>query len=266
MQVSPAFPLVDSHCHLPLLEANGGAWPAIARARAAGVGQMLCVSVDFEGLPAILDFATADPEIYATVGVHPNNHPGIEFDAGAIARLAEHPRVIAIGETGLDFFRSEGDLDWQFRRFKAHIEAGKACGKPLIIHSRDAREATIDLLRSENASEVGGIMHCFVEDYDTASAAIDMGFLISFSGIVTFRNAAELQSVAARLPLDRILVETDSPYLAPIPFRGKPNEPGYVRHVAEFLARLRDEELDTLMAATTANFRRLFKLEAAALP
>lgn len=256
----PDFPLVDSHCHLPLMDAHGGAWAAVARAREAGVGQMLCVSVDFEGLPEILNFADADAAIFATVGVHPNSHPGVEFSSDLLTRLSDHPKVIGIGETGLDFFRSEGDLSWQYARFRAHIQAAKACRKPLIIHSRDARAETIAVLRAEKADEVGGIMHCFVEDYDTASAAIDLGFLISFSGIVTFKTASELQSVARRLPLDRILVETDSPYLAPVPKRGKPNEPGYVRHVANFLAELRGESFDEIAAVTSCNFRRLFSL------
>ncbi len=252
-------PLVDSHCHLPLLgDDAAGAWAAVGRARAAGVGTLLCVAVDFEGLPAVLEFATADPHIHATVGVHPNSHPGVVFAVDEIAERAEQARVLAIGETGLDYFRSEGDLDWQHARFRNHIRAARELGKPLVIHSRDARADTIKVLREEKADDVGGVMHCFVDDYETALAAMDLGFLISLSGIVTFRTATELQAVARRLPLDSLLVETDSPYLAPVPRRGKPNEPAYVCHVASFLAELREESLERIHATTTANFHRCF--------
>jgi TatD DNase family protein len=252
-------PLVDSHCHLPMVGEDASAgWAAVERARAAGVGTMLHISVDFEGLPDVLAFAEGDPHIYASVGVHPNNHPGHVQASEDIARHAEHEKVLAIGETGLDYFRTEGDISWQHERFRNHIRAARALGKPLVIHTREAREDTIRLLREENAREVGGVMHCFVEDYDTALAAIDMGFLISLSGIVTFRNASELQAVAKALPLESLLVETDSPYLAPVPKRGKPNEPAYVSHVAAFLATLRDEPLERIHAVTTANFHRLF--------
>jgi len=255
-------PLVDSHCHLPMLGEDAACgWAAVERARAAGVGSLLCVAVDFEGLPQVLAYAEGDPHIHATVGVHPNAHPGEVFTVDGIARLAEHPRVLAIGETGLDYFRSEGDLAWQHSRFRNHIRAARELGKPLVIHSRDARDATIAVLRDEKAQDVGGVMHCFVDDYDTALAAMDLGFLISLSGIVTFRNATELQSVARRLPLDMLLVETDSPYLAPVPRRGKPNEPAYVSHVAAFLAGLREEPLERVHAATTANFHRCFGAE-----
>lgn len=252
-------PLVDSHCHLPMLgDSAASGWAAVERARAAGVGSLLCVAVDFEGLPEVLSYAEADPHIHATVGVHPNAHPGLVFTVEEIARLAEHPRVLAIGETGLDYFRSAGDLSWQHERFRNHIRAARELGRPLVIHSRDAREDTIALLQDENAQDVGGVMHCFVDDYDTALAAMDLGFLISLSGIVTFRNATDLQAVAKRLPLDMLLVETDSPYLAPVPRRGKPNEPAYVAHVAAFLAELREEPLERVHAATTANFHRCF--------
>jgi TatD DNase family protein len=239
-------------------ETPADGWAAVQRARAGGVGTLLCVAVDFEGLPQVLAFAEADPHIHATVGVHPNSHPGQVFTVDEIASRAEHPRVLAIGETGLDYFRSEGDLAWQHQRFRNHIRAARELCKPLVIHSRDAREDTIRLLRDEQADAVGGVMHCFVDDYDTALAAMDLGFLISFSGIVTFRNATELQGVARRLPLDALLVETDSPYLAPVPRRGKPNEPAFVRHVAAFLAELREEALERVHTATTTNFHRRF--------
>jgi TatD DNase family protein len=254
--------LVDSHCHLDRLDwasCGGSLAAALDHARERGIGRFLCVSIDLEDWPAMMQLIEPHAEVLASVGVHPNDHQGRLPDADELVALAAHPRVIAIGETGLDHYRTEGDdLLTQREQFRVHIAAAKACRKPLIIHTRAARADTIAVMREEGADTIGGVMHCFTEDWDTARAALDLGFYISFSGIVTFRSADELREVAKQVPLDRILVETDSPYLAPIPHRGKPNQPAYVREVAEFLAELRGLAYETLAKATTANFNRLF--------
>jgi TatD DNase family protein len=255
--------LIDSHCHLDRLELTpygGNLDGAIAHAHQRGVDLMLCVSINMENFPAVRAIAERYDEVYASVGVHPNDNDGHDPFLDELIQLADHPKVIAIGETGLDYFRSEGDLEWQRERFRRHIAAAKLTGKPLIVHSREAREDTLRVLEEERANEVGGIMHCFVEDMATAERAMALGFLISFSGIVTFRNAAALQEVARHIPHDKLLVETDAPYLAPIPYRGKPNEPAYVRDVAEFVANLRGVSVELLSEQTSNNFRRLFRL------
>lgn len=256
--------LVDSHCHLPLIDGGtDGLAGVLARAREAGVDHMLCVGVDLESYAAVAAVAAANAEVSASVGVHPNTEPGArEPTVEELLALADDPKVVAIGETGLDYFRASGDLAWQHDRLRRHIAAARACGKPLIIHCRDAAADLLRVLREERASEVGGVMHCFVEDWDTASAAMDLGFYISLSGIVTFKSATALQEVARRLPLERLLVETDAPWLAPVPHRGKQNEPAYVRHTARFVAALRGDDEDTFAAATTANFARLFRIHA----
>lgn len=253
--------LVDSHCHIPMIQAEAGV--VIDAARRNGVVHMLCVSVDLESCPAILELARNFDCLSASVGVHPNARDGEEPDAGRLCALAADPDVIAIGETGLDYFRSQGDLAWQHERFRTHIRAARAARKPLIIHSRDAHADVIRILAEERAADVGGIMHCFVDDWETARRAMDMNFLISFSGIVTFKNAVELQETAKKIPLDRLLVETDAPYLAPVPHRGRENQPAYVRHVAEQLAHLRATDTGEIAAATTENFFRLFPSRAA---
>lgn len=242
---------------------QAGAAAVIDAARRNGVVHMLVVAVDLETGPALLELARSFDGISASVGVHPNARDGEEPDAARLAALASDPDVIAIGETGLDYFRSQGDLGWQHARFRTHIQAARAVGKPLIIHSREARADVIRILAEEKADEVGGIMHCFVDDWDTARAAMDLNFLISFSGIVTFRNATDLQDVARRVPLDRMLVETDAPYLAPVPHRGRENQPAYVLHVAEQLAMLRGTTVTDIGNATTDNFFRLFPSRAA---
>jgi TatD DNase family protein len=255
--------LIDSHCHLDRLDLTpygGKLSGALEHAHAQGVGLMLCVCINMGNFPAVRQLAEQYDNVFATVGVHPNDIEAHEPTVDELVALANHPKVIGIGETGLDYFRSEGDVEWQRERFRRHIAAAKQSGKPLIVHSREAREDTLHILEEEGAQEVGGIMHCFVEDLATAERAMAMGFLISFSGIVTFRTATALQEVARHIPLDYLLVETDAPYLAPVPYRGKPNEPAYVRLVAEYLAELRGEESSTLIDATTANFKRLFKL------
>jgi TatD DNase family protein len=251
--------LVDSHCHLnfPELAAN---MPAIRQAMLDNeVGHALCVSVTLPDFPAVLGLAETYPNFYASVGVHPDYEDIEEPTVEGLVVLANHPKVIAIGETGLDYFRLTGDLEWQRTRFRTHIRAAIQSGKPLIIHTRSAAEDTIRIMREEQAEQIGGVMHCFTESLEVAMQAIELGFYISFSGIVTFKNAVALKEVAKVIPLDRILVETDSPYLAPIPYRGKTNQPGYVKHVAEEIAKLRDTSLEEIANATTANFFRLFK-------
>lgn len=255
--------LVDSHCHLDRIDLepfDGELANALQFAAENGVERFLCVAIDRGNIPDVIAIAERFDNVYASVGVHPNEDDPLEVTVEELVGLADHPKVIAIGETGLDYFRSEGDLAWQHRRFRNHINAAKATKKPLIIHSREAREDTIRLMREEGAAEAGGIMHCFVEDWQTAQQAMEMDFYISFSGIVTFKNAAELREVAKRVPAERLLVETDSPYLAPVPHRGKSNQPAYVRNVAEFLADLRGVSFEELAAQTTGNFDRLFGL------
>lgn len=212
----------------------------------------------------MLDIVEAHEQVSASVGLHPNEQDGHDPDIEELLAHAQHPGVIAIGETGLDYFRSEGDLEWQRDRFRRHIAAARRCGKPLIIHSRDAKEDTLSILAEESASEVGGVMHCFTGDWDMAQRAMELNFYISFSGIVTFKTAQVLQEVAGKMPADRMLVETDCPYLAPVPHRGKPNQPAYVRHVAEFIAELRGETYEQVASVTTDNFRTLFKVSALA--
>lgn len=256
--------LVDSHCHLDRLDlsAYGGQLDAVLAAAAKnGVGSMLCVCIDWEHMPDVLALAHRYDNVFATVGVHPNEHSGYEPSVDELIAAAQDSKVIGIGETGLDYFRSEGDLEWQRERFRRHIRAAKAVGKPLVVHSRDAQPDTVNILREEEAAAVGGVMHCFVDDWDTAMRALDLGFYISFSGILTFNNAAQVRDVARRVPSERLLVETDAPYLAPVPHRGKPNEPAYVLYVAARLAELRNVGVDEITAVTTANFFRLFKPE-----
>jgi TatD DNase family protein len=255
--------LVDSHCHLDRLDLSpfdGSIDAVLAAAEAQDIGHFLCVSINLEDYPAMLKLAEVHEQVSASVGLHPNEQGGHDPDTDELVGLAKHPRIIAIGETGLDYFRSEGDLDWQRDRFRRHIAAAKLSGKPLIIHSRDARDDTLKILEEEQADEVGGVMHCFTGDWEMAQRAMEMNFYISFSGIVTFKTARELQDIAKRMPSDRYLVETDSPYLAPVPHRGKPNQPAFVRHVAEFIAHLRGESYEQVAAATTENFRTLFKI------
>lgn len=253
--------LVDSHCHLPLIaDENRSIDEIVKEARLNNVEQMLCVGVQFETIQEVLNAASEQEHVYASVGVHPNTEKDA-FDPSVedIVELAgSHEKVVAVGETGLDYFRSSGELDWQHERFRTHIRAARELDKPVIIHTRDARVDTLKIMREEKADEVGGVMHCFVEDYETASAAMDLGFYISFSGIVTFKNARELQSVAKQIPLERMLVETDSPWLAPVPKRGKTNEPAFVKYTAEFLAELREDDIENLAAVTTANYYQLF--------
>ena len=253
--------LIDSHCHLDRVDLapyQNDFSNFVRHTRAAGVSHMLCVSIDLESYPQMLELVLPYEDISVSVGVHPNDFDRREPSVDDLLELAAHPRNVAIGETGLDFFRSEGDLEWQRQRFRTHIQAAIAAGKPLIIHTRDARQETLKIMAEEKAEQAGGVMHCFTENWEMASAALDMGFYISFSGIVTFKNAQELRDVAAKVPLDRLLIETDSPYLAPMPYRGKPNEPKYVYQVAKTIAELRNMETEEFAAQTAHNFRRLF--------
>ncbi len=251
--------LVDSHCHLDFDPLGEQLVEVLARARDAGVGHMLCVSVTLEKYPKIQEITEQYSHIFSSVGVHPNEREGRDPDVDELVKLAANPSVVAIGETGLDYYRSQGDMRWQQDRFRRHIRAARQARKPLIIHTRDATQDTLAIMREENAGLAGGVMHCFTESWDVAKAAMDLGFYISFSGIVTFANANALREVAAKVPDDRLLVETDSPYLAPVPYRGKTNEPAYVKHVAERLAEVRGVALDHIATVTTQNFFNLFQ-------
>ena len=243
--------LVDSHCHLDFPDFEGKIAAVREEMRALGVTHALCISVNLLDLPKVLRLAEIYDNFFASVGVHPDQEDRTAVDPERLIELARHPRVVAIGETGLDYHRVSGDPEWQRERFRAHIRAARRCGKPLIIHTRNAAEDTLRLMREEGAAEVGGVMHCFTETLEVAQAAIGMGFYISFSGIVTFKNAGALRELARKLPLDSLLVETDSPYLAPVPHRGKSNRPGLVRFVAEEVARLRGISLEEFAAAST---------------
>ena len=222
------------------------------------VTHALCVSVNLESFPQVRSLAEQYEHIYASAGVHPDHESDAEPTQEQLEQLAQHPKVIAIGETGLDYFRLKGDLEWQRARFRTHIRAARASRKPLIVHTREAAQDTLRIMEEEGAKEIGGVMHCFTESMEVAKAAIAMNFYISFSGIVTFKNAVSLKEVARHIPLERMLIETDSPYLAPVPFRGKLNQPAYVKHVAEEIARLRDISLAEVGRITTENFRHLF--------
>lgn len=254
--------LVDSHCHLDMLDLSALALDdidqVIKTAGDNGISHMLCVSVNLEDWPAMMAIVERFPKVYASVGVHPNEQEGKDPTVAELVELARHPKVVAIGETGLDYYYHKDDTEWQRERFRRHIAAAKECKKPLIVHSRDAKDDVIRILREENAQQVGGVMHCFVDDWATAEQAIKMNFYISFSGIVTFRTALALKEVAKQTPLERMLVETDSPYLAPVPHRGKTNQPAYTRNVAEHIAELRGIPFEQIARATTRNFFDLF--------
>ncbi len=252
--------LVDSHCHIDFPDLAGQLDSVFELMRENQVERALCVSVNLEDFPRVRKLAETNAHIYASVGVHPDHEGVAAVTAGELVALADHPKVVAIGETGLDYYRLTGDLEWQRERFRTHIRAARQCRKPLIIHMREAAADTLRIMREEGAAEVGGVMHCFTESWEVAQAAIELGFYISFSGIVTFKNAKTLKEVARRVPLENMLVETDAPYLAPIPHRGKTNQPGYVRHVAEEIARLKDVPLNQVAELTTENFFKLFNV------
>ena len=252
--------LVDSHCHLDFPELAGRVDEIVGAMREHHVTHALCISVTLEDFPNVRAIAERFDHIYATVGVHPDYPDVPEVNAEELVRLANHPKIVGIGETGLDYYRIKDNCDWQRERFRTHIRAARTVGKPLVVHTRDAASDTLDIMREEGAREVGGVMHCFTGDWETAQAAMDLGFYISFSGIVTFKNARSLQEVAKRVPLERMMVETDSPYLAPVPYRGKTNEPALVRFVAAEIARLRGVDVAEVATHTTRNFFQLFNI------
>ena len=252
--------LVDSHCHLDMLCPDQDALSSVLEeAIKHDVQHMLCVSVSLERFRPMLELIEPYRQVSASVGVHPDGTDVLEPDVKQLVALGEQDRVVAIGETGLDYFRVEGDVEWQRDRFRTHIRAARELNKPLIVHTRAAREDTLKIMAEEQAAEAGGVLHCFTEDWEMAQAAMDMNFYISFSGIVTFKNAQSLKDVARRMPAERMLVETDSPYLAPVPKRGKSNQPAYVRYVAEYVAELREQSLEEVARVTTSNFYTLFK-------
>ncbi len=251
---------IDSHCHLDFPGLIDRKSEVLALMEANGVDQALCVSVTLEAFPKVLALAHEHRHLYASVGVHPDNAECEEPDVDRLLALADDPKVIAIGETGLDYYWQKDEPEWQRERFRTHIRASRACGKPLIIHTRSAAADTIRLMREEGAEAAGGVMHCFTETQEVADAALELGFYISFSGIVTFKNAKPLKEIARTVPLERMLIETDAPYLAPVPHRGKTNEPGFVKHVAEEIAALRGVALETIAEQTSNNFKTLFKV------
>ncbi len=252
--------LVDSHCHLDFPDLAVNIDELLANMRENDVGHALCVSVNLQDLPQVLALSENHPNLFASVGVHPDYENLEEPHSIQLATLACHPRVVAIGETGLDYFRLKGDLEWQRERFRQHIRAARLCNKPLIIHTREAAEDTLRIMEEEGADTVGGVMHCFTESWEVAQRAMALNFYISFSGIVTFKKAVGLKDIATRVPLERMLIETDSPYLAPVPHRGKTNQPAFVKHIAEEIAALRGISLDQVAEATTRNFFKLFKV------
>ncbi len=249
---------VDSHCHLDFPDLATRLPEVLGRMVDHRVTHALCISVDLRDFPRVLAVAESAPYLFASAGTHPDYEDTEEPTVERLVALADHPKVVAIGETGLDYFRLTGDLEWQRERFRVHIRAARAAGKPLVIHTRSAADDTLRLMNEERAGEARGVLHCFTESWEVAAAAIDQGFYISLSGIVTFKNAKALHDVARRIPLDRLLIETDSPYLAPVPFRGKTNEPAFVAHVAARVAELRGVTVDEIGDATTDNFFRLF--------
>ena len=250
--------LIDSHCHLDFPGLAERLPQVLAAMQENGVAGALCIAVNMEDFPRVLALASAHEHLFASAGLHPEYENAREPDLQDLARLAAHPKVIAIGETGLDYYWQKDRPEWQRQRFRTHIRAAIALGKPLIVHTRDSADDTLSILEEEGAGQVGGIMHCFTESWPVAERALALGFHISFSGIITFRNAQQVKEVASKVPLDRLLVETDAPYLAPVPYRGKTNQPAYVRHVAEEVARLRGIPLETVARATTDNFLALF--------
>jgi len=258
---------VDSHCHLNFPELVSQLPAILAAMQSAQVDRALCISTTLEEFPAVHQLALDHPHLWATVGVHPDNEGVREPSLAELVDLGQLPRVVGVGETGLDYYRLNGrsvaDMQWQRERFRVHIRAARQLGKPLVIHTRNASADTLQVLRDEGEDGsvgcAGGVFHCFTEDWPVARAALDMGFYVSFSGILTFKNAQAIRDVAAKVPLDRVLIETDSPYLAPVPYRSKTNNPSYVPYVAEQLARLHSRSVADMAQITSQNFERLFR-------
>ncbi|MCG7917639.1 MAG: TatD family hydrolase [Candidatus Thiodiazotropha taylori] len=253
--------LVDSHCHLDRVALDHYAndfGQFVASTLDRGISHMLCVSIDLESWPSMVSLVESYPQISVSVGVHPNDRERHDPNPAELVELAKHHKVVAIGETGLDYFHGKGDLEWQRKRFRQHIEAAKQADLPLIIHTRDAREDTLSIMQSQGADEAGGVMHCFTENWSMAERALEMGFFISFSGIITFKNAADLREVVKQVPMQQLLIETDSPYLAPVPYRGKPNQPIYVHQVAECVAEIKGLSVEQVAAQTSENYYRCF--------
>lgn len=249
---------IDSHCHLDFPELKEDLPNILANMQQNQVRHALCVSVNMPDWPGIMEIVATYPQLSASVGVHPDYEDTPEPSVEELVKLTQHPKVVAIGETGLDYYRLVEPLEWQRERFRTHIRAAIQAQLPLIIHTRNASEDTIRVMREERAERCGGVMHCFTETKEVAQQALDLGFYISMSGIVTFKNAQQVQEVATYVPLDRLLIETDSPYLAPVPYRGKRNDPSKVMHVAEKIAELRGLTLAEVGKATSDNFYRLF--------
>lgn len=249
---------VDSHCHINFPELAKRMGEILENMHQNQVTAALCVSVNLEKFNEIQELIDKYEHIYGSIGVHPDYESDTEPTIEDLVKLAQHPKIVAVGETGLDYFRLKGDLEWQRERFRTHIRAAKKCHKPLIVHTRESAADTLNIMSEEGAAEVGGVMHCFTETLEVALAAIEMNFYISFSGIVTFKNATIIKEVAQHIPLERMLIETDSPYLAPVPFRGKLNQPAYVRHVAEEISKLRGIPLEHVGRVTSGNFKTLF--------
>jgi TatD DNase family protein len=252
---------VDSHCHLDFPELRDDLPRVLDAMREARVTHALCIAVEMDAWPKVHALALEHANLYASVGVHPDYENLDEPTVDLLVSRAHERKVVAIGETGLDYFRRSGDLEWQRRRFRTHIRAAREARRPLVIHTRAAADDTIAIMREEHAEDAGGVMHCFTETFDVAQRAMDLGFHISFSGIVTFRNAQELKEVAKRVPLSRMLIETDSPYLAPVPHRGKRNEPAFVTHVGHEIAALLGIGVDEVARATSDNFFKLFGID-----
>ena len=253
--------LIDSHCHLDFPDLANNLAERLAAMHVAGVGYALCAGVTLERHPALLALVAGTDNLFASVGVHPEEAEAREPSVEELVELAQHPKVVAVGETGLDYYWQKDAPEWQRERFRTHIRAARATAKPLIIHNREATADTLRILDEEGAKAVGGVMHCFTESWEVAEQALELGFHISISGIVTFKNALQVKEVAQRVPLDRLLIETDAPYLAPVPFRGKLNQPAYVKFVAEEVARLRGVTPESIAEATSTNFCRLFSLQ-----
>lgn len=254
---------IDSHCHLDRIDLNKEGIEfsqLIDNAKEAQVNHMLCVAISMDQFPDMVKKSEAFQNVSFSCGVHPL-HVGEDkkFELIQLAELANTPRVVAIGETGLDYYYSKDSIALQKEYFSHHIQVANELDKPLIVHTRDARKDTIDVLKANQADKCGGVLHCFTENWEMAKAAMDIGFYISISGIVTFKNAVELQEVVRKIPLDRLLIETDAPYLAPVPYRGKQNQPAYVKHVAEFIANLKGISTEQVAQQTTDNFKTLFK-------